>query len=242
MDAVRQHFEQEAADFDRIIVELIPHYADMVQALVAAIPFDGNAQIQVVDLGCGTGTVAKQVLEMFPHAEVTCLDLADNMIAMAKAKLGSCPRVRYITGDFNTFDLRSNYDAIVSSLALHHLVTDEDKRRFYRRSYQRLNPGGVFYNADVVLASTDFLQKVYMRQWREFMLRGVPEKEIDGKWIPKYHAEDRPARLKDHLTWMSEIGFSGVDVLWKYYNFAVYGGTKYGDPTVRGNEAENRCE
>jgi tRNA (cmo5U34)-methyltransferase len=231
MDAVRQHFEQEAADFDRIIVELIPHYADMVRALVAAIPFDGSAQIQVVDLGCGTGTVAKQILEIFPRAEVTCLDLAENMIAMAKTKLGACPRVRYITGDFNTFDSSSKYDAIVSSLALHHLVTDEDKRRFYRRSYQSLNPGGVLYNADVVLASTDFLQAVYMRQWREFMLRSVPEEEIDGKWIPKYHAEDRPARLTDQLTWMSEIGFSGVDVLWKHYNFAVYGGTKPAGPT-----------
>ena len=70
MDAVRQHFEQEATEFDRVIVGLIPHYAEMVQALVAAIPFDGNAQIHVVDLGCGTGTVAKQVLEVFPRAEV----------------------------------------------------------------------------------------------------------------------------------------------------------------------------
>jgi len=58
------------------------------------------------------------------------------------------------------------------------------------------------------------------------MLRSVPEEEIDGKWIAKYHAEDRPARVMDQLTWMSEIGFSGVDVLWKYCNFAVYGGTK----------------
>ena len=231
MDAIRQHFEKEAADFDRIIVELIPQYTDMVRALVAAIPFNGNARIQVVDLGCGTGTVAKQILEMFPHAEVTCLDLADNMIAMAKAKLGSYPRVRYIRDDFNTFDSSSKYDAIVSSLALHHLVTDEDKRRFYRRSYQSLIPGGVFYNADVVLASTEYLQTVYMRQWRDFMLRSVPEKEIDEKWIPKYHAEDRPARLTDQLTWMSRIGFAGVDVLWKYYNFAVYGGTKHGGST-----------
>ena len=87
MDAIKQHFEHEAVDFDRIIVELIPYYSDMVRALVSAIPFDCNAQIRVADLGCGTGTVAKQVLERFPHAEVTCIDLADNMIAMAKVKL-----------------------------------------------------------------------------------------------------------------------------------------------------------
>ena len=95
--------------------------------LVAAIPFDGNLQIQVVDLGAERERVAKQVLEMFPRAEVTCLDLADNMIAMAKAKLGSCPRVRYLTADFNNFDSSGKDDAVVSSLALHHLVTDEEQ-------------------------------------------------------------------------------------------------------------------
>ena len=50
--------------------------------------------------------------------------------------------------------------------------------------------------------------------------------EIDGKWIPKYHTEDRPAKLIDQLAWMLEIGFAAVDVVWKYYNFAVYGGVK----------------
>jgi tRNA (cmo5U34)-methyltransferase len=30
----------------------------------------------------------------------------------------------------------------------------------------------------------------------------------------------------DQLAWLAEIGFSEVDVVWKYFNFAVYGGRK----------------
>ena len=61
------------------------------------------------------------------------------------------------------------------------------------------------------------------------MLRSVPEEEIDGKWIPKYHAEDRPARLADQLTWMSEIGFSEK----KTGQFrSLRRGTKHGGPTT----------
>ena len=85
---------------------------------------------------------------------------------------------------------------------------------------------GVFYNADVVLASSDFLQTVYMRQWRAFMSRNVSQEEIELRWIPKYETEDHPARLTDQLEWLAKAGFAGVDVLWKNYNFAVYGGTK----------------
>lgn len=226
MDKIRQHFEDEAREFDRIIVTLIPEYPRMVEALIAAIPFEHSAPLRVIDLGCGTGTVTACVLNAFPNAQVTCLDLAENMVAMARAKLERYPLVRYVVGSFNVFAFDDEYDVVVSSLALHHLVTDEDKRRFYGRVYMSLASGGVFYNADVVLGSSDFLQDLYMNQWRRFMSRNVSKDEIEGKWIPKYEAEDRPAKLMDQLEWMAEIGFAEVDVLWKYYNFAVYGGVK----------------
>jgi tRNA (cmo5U34)-methyltransferase len=65
-----------------------------------------------------------------------------------------------------------------------------------------------------------------MRQWRAFMCSNLSEDEVDGEWIAKYYAEDRPAKLTDHLEWLKEAGFSGVDVLLKIYTFAVYGGIK----------------
>jgi tRNA (cmo5U34)-methyltransferase len=226
MDAIRKHFEEEAREFDRIIVALIPAYSQMVDALVQAIPFENSSPVRVADLGCGTGTVAVRVLGSFPNAQVTCLDLAENMITMARAKLRRHPQVQYAVCDFNRFDLDRNYDAVVSSLSLHHLVTNDDKREFYRRIYESLRPGGVFYNADVVLGSSDFLQALYMRQWLAFMRRNVSDEEIETKWIPKYEAEDHPAKLTDQLAWLGQIGFAGVDVIWKQYNFAVYGGRK----------------
>jgi len=226
MDAIRKHFEEEAREFDRIILTLIPDYPRMVEALVVAIPFGSSAPVRVIDLGCGTGTVAKRVLVSFPNAQVTCLDLAENMITMARVKLGDRPQVNYVAGDFEKFDLDGKYDVVVSSLALHHLATNDDKRQFYRRIFASLHSGGVFYNADVVLGSSDFLQAVYMQQWRTFMLRNLSPEEIDVKWIPKYEAEDRPAKLTDQLAWLAEIGFADVDVIWKQYNFAVYGGRR----------------
>lgn len=226
MNNIKQHFEDEAREFDRLIVTLIPEYSRMVEALVSSFPFERSAPVRVIDLGCGTGTVAARVLQIFPNAQVTCLDLAENMIEMAQSKLARHPQVRYTQGDFNAFKFDRDFDAVVSSLALHHLATDDEKKIFYQRIYESLAPGGIFYNADVVLGSSEFLQEVYMEQWRSFMSRNVSRAEIESKWIPKYQAEDRPAKLMDQLEWMAEIGFADVDVIWKYYNFAVYGGAK----------------
>jgi tRNA (cmo5U34)-methyltransferase len=233
MNRVKEHFENEAQEFDSLILRLIPGYHEMIKALVLSIPFKNAAPLKVIDLGCGTGTVARWILEAFPNAAVTCLDLAENMIAMARVNLGTYPGARFLVSDFSSFQFDETYDVAVSSLALHHLVTDDDKRGFYRRIFCALRPGGVFFNADIVLGSSEFLQSRYLEQWRAFMRRNVPKQEIESTWIPKYEAEDRPAKLVDQLAWLAEIGFTDVDVVWKYYNFAVYGGENPESPSKK---------
>lgn len=228
MDKIRRHFESEARQFDRIILKLIPHYAEMFRALTAAIPFETRDAIRVLDLGCGTGTTARHILEKFPLAQVTCVDFAENMVKAARSKLSAYPNVRYVVKDFREFAWDTSYHVVVSSLALHHLVTDADKKTFYRQVYEGLKPGGCFYNADLVLASSAHLQEAYLAKWKAYMKKGVPEEEIEKKWLPKYREEDHPAALFDQLEWLKKIGFKAIDVLWKYYNFAVYGGVKAG--------------
>lgn len=233
MDRVKDHFESEAGEFDGIILRLIPRYEEMVDALVSALPFEPDRPIRVTDLGCGTGTVAARVLQSFPNASVTCVDIAENMLEMAKDKLSAKPGVRFVQADFNRFEFDGPQDAVVSSLALHHLATDGDKRDFYSKIFDSLSAGGVFWNADVVLASNADLQNRYMEKWKAFMRRSVSPDEIENKWMPKYLEEDRPARLTDQLEWLKEIGFRDVDVVWKYYNYAVYGGIKPASPRQR---------
>ena len=118
------------------------------------------------------------------------------------------------------------YDVIVSSLALHHLESDEDKKMFYQKIYNALNKNGVFYNADVVLSSNEHLQELYMAKWKAFMNKNVSLEEIENKWLVNYKSEDRPTSLMNHINWLKDIWFGDVDVVWKYYNYAVYGGSR----------------
>ncbi len=96
----------------------------------------------------------------------------------------------------------------------------------YSHIYDALASEGVFYNADIVLGSSDALQAIYMAEWRAFMQRSVSVEDIDRIWLPRYYAEDRPAELLNQLAWLTDTGFADVDVVWKYYNFAVYGGRR----------------
>jgi tRNA (cmo5U34)-methyltransferase len=65
-----------------------------------------------------------------------------------------------------------------------------------------------------------------MNKWKEFMQKNVQISEVENKWCPKYEDEDKPAKVIDQIKWLEEIGFKKTDIIWKYYNFAVYGGMK----------------
>ena len=226
MNQVKEHFEAEAKEFDETIMKIIPYYDQMIRALTDSIPFDKHSEISIIDLGCGTGTVAKKISEKFPESRIYCLDIASNMIDIARNKLAGHRDVEFLECDFSTFKFDRKFDVVVSSLALHHLENDQSKKDFYKKIYDILTDSGLFINADVVLASAEYNQIINMIRWIDYMNKSVNCEEIFSNWIPKYKAEDRPAKLMDQLKWLEEIGFKSVDVYWKYYNFSVYGGSK----------------
>ena len=125
MDRVQRHFEEEAIEYDNIIKNLIPNYKTMVDILVSLLPYENEQSFDMIDLGCGTGTISKAVRDAFPAARITCVDIAANMLGIAGQKVGKAAKM--IQADFNTVDFPQKYDAAVASLALHRLETDGDK-------------------------------------------------------------------------------------------------------------------
>lgn len=90
------------------------------------------------------------------------MDFAEGMISMAREKMVAYSDIRFQVGDFRTYSFDQSYDVVVSSVALHHLETDQAKWDFYQKSFNALNPEGVFYNADVILGdSTHYDQSIW---------------------------------------------------------------------------------
>lgn len=224
MEKVKHHFENEAEEYDKIILELIPYYTEMIDALVSSIPFDNERKLRVIDLGCGTGKISKEISKKFPNAEFTCVDIAQNMLNIAESSLKE--KAEYLNIDFNNLIFSGKYDLAVSSLALHHLSDEKDVFDFYGKIYDSLNDDGLFINADVVLGSTKTLQEMFIKKWVAYMNRSVTMDEINNKWLSAYYQEDRPISLMKHLEFLNKRNFKNIDIIWKYFNYAVYIGEK----------------
>lgn len=226
MEEIRSRFSEGSAEYDERIRKIIPRYDEMLEALISGVrPVEGRRP-RVIDIGCGTGAASALLLQAFPDAELTCLDMTERMLDLARQRLKDRGDVRFVLADIYDHEFDGPYDAVISSLALHHLIHDQDKKAAYRKIHDALRPGGSFFNADIVLGSDEDIQEMYMARWKEFQYRSFTKEEVDKVQIPRYQKEDSPARLVDHLRWLEEAGFGVVDVLWKHYNFAVYGGRK----------------
>jgi tRNA (cmo5U34)-methyltransferase len=221
---IQTHFDQEAQEFDEIIQTIIPYYDQMIEAIVASIPFETDQRISVIDLGCGTGTVAHAIQEVYPNATITCVDMSEEMLTIAKQKLNN--QAIYIASSFEHLTFEKHYDVVVSSLALHHLEDQMAHQQFYHQIYDALNLNGLFINADVVQASSAELQDAFMQKWISFMNRKIRLKEIQERWLKSHFEEDRPQPLMAELKTLETVGFKAVDIVYKYYNYAVYLGKK----------------
>ena len=183
LDKVRNHFEEEAFEYDELIPRIIPKYIEQNDVMLTLIPFDRSKEIRVLDLGAGTGILSYLILKAFPKAGVVAFDLVENMLATCEKNLVCYKdRLTLKQGDFGQDGFGSGYDLIVSGLATHHL-NDAEKPRLYKRIYDALKPGGVFINREVVLGDSLELTNQYHHLWREYIRSNG---EDDEKWFDFY--------------------------------------------------------
>jgi ubiquinone/menaquinone biosynthesis C-methylase UbiE len=103
----------------------------------------------VLDLGCGTGTLALLVKERQPDADVVGLDADPEMLDQARAKAARAGVELRLDEGFST-ELPypdSSFDRVLSTLFFHHIDL-ESKRRTAREIARVLDNGGELHVAD----------------------------------------------------------------------------------------------
>jgi len=154
--------------------------------LLGQVNAPNNARI--LDLGCGTGTLARLLCEKYPHASVSGLDGDPEILAIARNKTKQ-------TGETISFDeglsfempyLDSSFDTVVSTLFFHHL-TRENKLQTLSEVLRVLKPGGMLHICDWGRPSNAFLR---------FMFLLV--QALDGFDVTRDHAKGRlPGFIRD---------------------------------------------
>lgn len=187
-ERVREFFNGKIDSYDDVHAQYMDTKAELGDNL------DRNAK-NILDLGDGTGLELFHLFELYPDAHVTVIDITENMVEKLKTR-DFADRVTAICGDFFEVEFGCEYDAVISTSALHHFKKDE-KVILYKKIYDCLKENGQFLNSDFIAEDESFeKEQLY---------------ELDNEF-DKYKHIDIPMTIEHELEVLEQVGFKDIKV------------------------------
>jgi tRNA (cmo5U34)-methyltransferase len=225
-------------DYGRYFVPERDQQMESIAGLLASL--DGPGVI--LELCCGDGLLAELLLDRLPAFTLHGLDGSVEMLRRAEERLARFGnRFRCEMFDLAAPDWRRSQvpvNAVVSSLAVHHL-TGPQKQELFRDLQRILVDGGVLVIADLVDQKTDAGKRVAAEAWDTVVRK--QSLDLDGNteafdffqregWNTFWYLDpediDKPSPLFDQLKWLETAGFVDVDAHWMLAGHAVFSARK----------------
>jgi len=237
----KQWSEAESARFVAFARLFVPE-RELLVASIAELLEPPAGSRQVVDLGGGDGTLAREILTVHPELTVHVYDRSSAMLARCQQTLQPfAPRFTTRPFELAEGDWRDELPplaGVVSSLAVHHL-RGLQKAQLFCDLQRALVPGGQLLIADIIEPMNARGRQYAGRRWDDWVARRSREEqrpealeEFRANGWNYYFADpadaegDHPSSLADQLTWLTDAGFRAVDVYWLKAGHALFGGVK----------------
>jgi tRNA (cmo5U34)-methyltransferase len=217
---------------------LIPDRQRQLDVMLRVLRFAPRELRRVLDLGAGDAVLLATVLQAFPRATGVAVDFSPLMLGQAAQRLATFgDRATIVEADLQSPAWRDSvhgrFDAVISGFAIHHLP-HERKRTLYQEIFGLLWEGGAFLNAEHVASSTPKIEEIFNDAMSEhlFERRRQRGEDLTREQVHRVYLErpDRAANIlasvEEQCRWLREIGFRDVDSFWKYFELAIFGGTR----------------
>jgi 2-polyprenyl-3-methyl-5-hydroxy-6-metoxy-1,4-benzoquinol methylase len=133
-----QRFDEFASEYAKRFM-IIDSYKSLIDCFCGLIKTD---KPKVLELGCGPGNITRYLIDKFPGCDCIGIDLAPNMIKIAKEQVRGVDFRIMDVRDISTLD--SKFDLIMCSFCLP-FISKLDTDKLITDCSARLNPNGVIY-------------------------------------------------------------------------------------------------
>lgn len=189
----------------------VSRYGESIVELLAPQPNE-----RILDLGCGTGDLAKQMTDL--RAQVVGVDKSQAMIEKAQQKY---PDIPFQVLDARSLPFHNEFDAVFSNAALHWIL---EPAQVLTSIYGALVPGGRFVAEFGGKGNVNQIVKALLRQFQQFGISDGAKRlpwyfpsigeytslmEAAGLRVTFAHHFDRPTPLegdKGIRNWLNMFG------------------------------------
>lgn len=221
---IEKQFNQIAHEYDRKRRKFIPCFDDFYISSTNFISSNIDAPKCIIDLGAGTGLLSYFWYQHYPTAEYILIDIADDMLDVARKRFDGIENVSYQVNDYTANLPGDNFDTVLSALSIHHL--DEDsKMKLFLKIYNILPGGGLFVNYDQFCAGQPKMNAWYDSYWEKQLYHsGLTQKDIE-LWKERRKL-DRECSVEQQMDALKKCGFDNVMCIYTYQKFSVIAAVK----------------
>lgn len=216
---IKEQFDLIAEEYDKNRRKFIPCFEDYYIGTTKFITANISKPKRVLDLGAGTGLLSYYWYRDFPDAEYVLVDIADDMLGIAKKRFAGLDNVSFQTLDYTYALPTGDFDVMISALSIHHLENGE-KVKLFGQIYDKLPEGGLFVNYDQFCAGQAPFTEWADSYWEgQLMQSGLSNNDI-ALWHERRKL-DRECSVEDEVAMLSECGFKAVKCVYSCRKFAV---------------------
>lgn len=157
---------------------------------------------RILHLGCGRGWLTRELAARFPASHVVALDADEDVLAGARDRTRAS-NIEFVFGRAEAPPVSGPFDAIVSSLLLHHLPRDV-KRATFSRAAELLAPRGQLVTIDFGAPQDIVMRGVFVGVQLAHGFDDTAD-NLDGSYLRAMSAAGL-ADTREHGRWRSWLG------------------------------------
>lgn len=216
---IEEQFNLIAEEYDVNRRKFIPCFEDYYKNTTKFIVSNIAEPKRVLDLGAGTGLLSYVWYRHFPASEYVLVDIADDMLQVARKRFAGIDHVSYLVTDYSRELPAQDFDVIVSALSIHHLE-NVDKGTLFDRIYDKLPEGGLFVNYDQFCAGRADMDNWFDTYWESQLAdSGLTERDI-ALWKERRKL-DKECSVEEEMKMLGKSGFKSVKCVYSYQKFSV---------------------
>lgn len=156
-------YDQFAEVYDRLM-EDVPYdkWFDYIESIFEK---EGLKAKNILEMACGSGNLTQYFCKK--RYDVTAFDLSEDMLLLAREKIGRCPNLKLSHQNMIDFKYREKFDAIIAVCdSINYIVDEEDLFKTFLNVYEHLEDGGIFvfdintpYKLEHVLGQNKFVSE-----------------------------------------------------------------------------------
>ena len=205
----------DVAEYDRQIKRTLPFYEEMFQQAVDIVRILNLQSLRWLDVGCGTGKMARTALDNFDIQKMVCIDVEKEMLEKAENFCDN-EKVEFLQCDIRELPYEEIFD-IVTAVQVNHYFKKDERVAAIKKCYDALAENGIYISFENFAPDSEEGARLYLERWKQFQIANGKSKEEADSHIRRYGRDYFSITISESIKLLKECGFRMVGILWVSY-------------------------